>query len=444
VPNLAQIVAREVLDSRGFPTVEVEVAAAGGARGRAIVPSGASTGKHEALELRDGDKHHYGGKGVLRAVEHVHRDIARALRGRDVDDQEAIDRALIELDGTPNKSRLGANAILGASLAVAHAAAAARGDELYVHLNRLWRRRLEPGESAAMSLPLPMVNMISGGLHAGGNLDFQDFLMIPVGAPSFRRALEVAVSVYRCLAAVLKDYHEEHHLVGDEGGYGPRLRAEGHGVERILEAVMACGLTIGHDVAIALDVAASRLYQPATADYVLPTAGETHDSNGMVAMLEHWTNQFPIVSIEDGLGEDDWDGWNALTECLGDRLQLVGDDLFATQPDRIRRGIERKAANAVLIKLNQVGTLSETFGAMLLARRHGYRTIVSARSGETEDTTIADLAVATGAGQIKIGSVARSERLAKYNRLLRIEEQLGAEAPFAGRAALGLREMAVV
>jgi enolase len=438
VSNVAKITAREVLDSRGNPTVEVEVVADTGALGRAIVPSGASTGRHEALELRDGDQRRYRGKGVRHAVAHVTTEIAASLRGMALDDQAAIDRKLIALDGTSDKSRLGANAILGASLAVAHAAAAANAEELYVHLNRLWKRHLDPGEPSEPVLPLPMVNMISGGLHAGGNLDFQDFLMIPVGASSYRMALEMAVATYRSLAEVLEDYGEESSLVGDEGGYGPKLRAEGHGAERVLEAVLASGMKPGQDVAIGLDIASSHFYQPAIRQYVLARAQERHDSHGMVAMLEHWVNQFPIVSIEDGVAEDDWDGWVALTARLGKRVQLIGDDLFATQSDRLRQGIERRAANAVLIKVNQVGTLTETFEAIQLAKRHGYRTIISARSGETEDATIADLAVATAAGQIKIGSVARSERLAKYNRLLRIEEHLGPSAKYAGRAALGI------
>jgi enolase len=440
VPALSQLKAREVLDSRGRPTVEVEAATAGGARGRAIVPSGASTGRHEAVELRDGDPARHGGRGVLRAVEHVAAEIAPAVLGRDVDDQGGIDSALLALDGTPDKSRLGANAVLGVSLAVAHAAAAARGEELYVHLNRLWRQRLEPGAAAEPVLPLPMVNMISGGLHAGRKLDFQDFLLIPLGARTYRQALEMAACVYHALGAVLRDKDVEADLVGDEGGYGPRLRTNAQAVDHILEALLACGLAIGRDAAIGLDVAASHLLDPVSGMYHLRAAGnETLDSAGMTSLLVHWVKQFPIVSIEDGLAEDDWDGWTALTARLGGSVQLIGDDLFATQERRLREGIARGAANAVLIKLNQVGTLSETFDALLLARRHGYRAIISARSGETEDTTIADLAVATAAGQIKIGSVARSERLAKYNRLLRIEDHLGRSARFAGPAALRLQ-----
>jgi enolase len=439
MPTLSQLKAREVLDSRGRPTVEVEARASTGAVGRAIVPSGASTGRHEALELRDRDDRRHGGQGVLQAVRHVTAEIAPAVIGSDLDDQATLDGMLIALDGTPNKSRLGANAVLGVSMAVAHAAAAARGEELYVYLNRLWRQRLGPGERAELLLPMPMVNMISGGLHAGGNLDFQDFLTIPVGATTYSAALEMTTLVYRAIGAVLRDKGEPTaHLVGDEGGYGPRLRSNAEAVEVVLEALIACGLEPGRDVTLALDIAATQFSESASNAYRLgATANDALDSDGMIALLAHWAGRYPIASIEDGLAEDDWDGWARLTEKLGGTVQLIGDDLFCTQPDRLRQGIERRVANAVLIKLNQVGSLSETLDTMLLARRHGYRTIVSARSGETEDTTIADLAVATAAGQIKIGSVARSERLAKYNRLLRIEEHLGPDAQFAGRSALG-------
>jgi enolase len=429
--------AREVLDSRGRPTVEVEASASNGETARAIVPSGASTGRHEAIELRDPESRRHGGLGVLRAVANVNTEIAAAILGKDLEDQAAIDAALIALDGTPNKSRLGANAVLGTSLAVAHAAAVARGEELFLHLNRLYRERL--GENVEPTLPLPMVNMISGGLHAGANLDFQDFLMIAAGASTYTEALEMTTGLYRAVGGILRTKDFEANLVGDEGGYGPKLRTNAQAVDHILEAVLACGLEIGRDVAIAIDVAASHLYEPQAGIYHLSATGDgTLSSDGMIAMLEHWVRQYPIVSIEDGLAEDDWDGWSTLTDRLGGRIQLIGDDLFATQTSRLRQGIERKAGNAILIKLNQVGTLTETLDAMILARRNGYRTIVSARSGETEDTAIADLAVATAAGQIKIGSVARSERLAKYNRLLRIEDQLGSRARFAGRAALGL------
>ena len=439
LPTLTKLKAREVLDSRGRPTVEVEATASSGQVGRAIVPSGASTGRHEAIELRDTDSKRHGGQGVLRAVANVAREIAAAVVGFDLDDQSALDAALIALDGTPNKGRLGANAVLGVSLAVAHAAAAARGEELYLHLNRLWRQRLDPGEAADPVMPMPMVNMISGGLHAGANLDFQDFLMIPLGASSYSHALEMTTAVYRAVGAVLKNRGEESVLVGDEGGYGPKLRTNAQAIDIILEAALACGLEPGRDIGIALDVASTHFLDPDTGTYRLVATGDDALSSAeMVAMLEHWVKQYPIISIEDGLAEDDWEGWSALTARLGSRVQLIGDDLFVTRTERLRMGIDRKAANAVLIKLNQVGTLSETFDALHLARRQGYRAIISARSGETEDTTIADLAVATAAGQIKIGSVARSERLAKYNRLLRIEESLGPAARFAGRAALGV------
>ena len=375
---------------------------------------------------------------MLKAVANVRAEIAGAIVGMDVEDQPAIDAALIALDGTPNKSRLGANAILGASLAAAHAAATTRGRPLYEHLHGLWRDRVGPAVAGVPTLPMPMVNMISGGLHAGGNLDFQDFLVIPVGAPSFAEALRMAADVHRALGRTLAKYGHESTLVGDEGGYGPRLRTNSRAVELILEAALSAGFTLGRDVAIALDVAATHFYDAPTATYRLASDGlPAQDSSAMLAMLAHWVRQYPIVSIEDGLAEDDWNGWSSLTRRIGRDVQLVGDDLFATQTKRIEQGVAKHAANAVLIKLNQVGTLTETFDALKLAREHGYRAIVSARSGETEDSTIADLAVATAAGQIKIGSVTRSERLAKYNRLLRIEERLGANAPFAGRRAAG-------
>lgn len=439
MPRLAKLLAREVLDSRGNPTVEVEAFTADGARGYAIVPAGASTGRHEARELRDGDQRRYGGKGVRRAVENVLHTIAPALEGFELDDQTALDRALIELDGSPDKSRLGANAVLGVSLAAAHAAAAARGEELFRHLHRLWQAHRPPGRpDLGPALPMPMVNMISGGLHAARNLDIQDVMVIPIGAKTYPEALEMSVAVYHCVGKTLRDYHEEGALVGDEGGYGPRLRFNAQAVERVLEAIRACGCEPGRDVAIAVDLAASHFHDRESGRYHLDLDdGEELDGPGMIDLLTHWTREFPLISVEDPLAEDDWDGWAELTARLGNQVQVVGDDLFATQPQRIQLGVERGAANAVLIKPNQVGTLSETFAAIALAQRHGYRTIVSARSGETEDSTIADLAVATGAGQIKIGSVARSERLAKYNRLLRIAEALGPDAPFAGRAALG-------
>ncbi len=429
MPTLISLNARAVLDSRGRPTVEVDAIASTRARGRAIVPSGASTGRHEALELRDSSSLRYGGLGVQTAVENVTTVIGPAIIGMDLEDQSAIDAKLIELDGTPNKCRLGANALLGVSLAVAHAAAAARGEELFAHLNRLWRGRRAGVQrlpaSVDPSLPMPMVNMISGGLHAGGNLDIQDVLTIPVAAQSYSEALEMTVALYRAVGAVLSKQGFEASLVGDEGGYGPRLRDNEQALAIVVDAIRLCGFEPGRDVAIALDVASSHFFDPVSGTYRLGTGGKrTLDAAGMVDMLSGWVDRFPIVSLEDGLAEDDWDGWIALTARLGQSVQLIGDDLFATQIARLRAGIDRGAGNAILIKLNQVGTLSETFDAIALAQDHGFRTVVSARSGETEDATIADLAVATAAGQIKIGSVARSERLAKYNRLLRIEEEL--------------------
>ncbi len=442
--TLKDLRARQVHDSRGRPTVEVDAIASTGAIGRAIVPSGASTGRHEAHELRDADSPRYGGLGVLQAVQNVTSVIAPAVIGSELDDQRALDAKLLALDGTPNKGRLGANALLGVSLAVAYAAAAARGEELFVHLNRLWRERLEPGDreriASISKLPLPMVNMISGGLHAGRNLDIQDVLIIPVGAASYSQALEMSVAIYRAVGGVLAERGLESALVGDEGGYGPKLRDNEHALEIVVDAMLACGLEPGRDVAIALDIASSHFFDPVSGTYRLTTAGaQALDSSAMIDLLAGWVERYPILSIEDGLAEDDWTGWTSLTETLGSKVQLIGDDLFATQSARLARGIEAKAANAILIKVNQVGTLSETLDALLLARRNGYRPVVSARSGETEDATIADLAVATAAGQIKIGSVARSERLAKYNRLLRIEEMLGSAASFAGREVVGGR-----
>jgi enolase len=439
--SLKALKARQVLDSRGRPTVEVDAIASTGALGRAIVPSGASTGRHEALELRDPENPHFGGLSVTRAIDNVVHEIARAVLGRDLDDQTGLDAQLIALDGTLNKSRLGANALLGVSLAVAHAAAAARGEELFVHLNRLWCNQLGGSGPASASseptLPLPMVNMISGGLHAGGNLDIQDVLIIPVGASRYRDALEMIVAIYRSVGAVLKKHGFESDLVGDEGGFGPRLRSNEQAFEIVVEAILACGFEPRRDVAIAVDVASTHFFDPVRGVYRLRSTGEQIlDSQGVIDLLAGWIERYPIVSIEDGLAEDDWDGWAAITNRFDTSVQLIGDDLFATQVDRLQKGIDRHAGNAILIKLNQVGTLTETLGALKLAREHGFRAVVSARSGETEDTTIADLAVATAAGQIKIGSVARSERLAKYNRLLRIEEALGQTGRFAGRSNL--------
>ncbi len=418
--TIGRILAREVLDSRGNPTVEIEVHCAGGARGRAIVPSGASTGRHEAVELRDGDPAHFGGKGVRNAVAHVRDELAPRLIGTPAGEQERIDRLLCELDGTPNKARLGANAILGVSMACAHAVAAARGLPLW--------RCLDAGGTPC--LPLPMVNLISGGLHAGGNLDFQDFLLLPIGARSYSEALGMAVAVYRALSAVLTRHGFEGILVGDEGGFGPRLHSNEHAVQMCIEAIRAAGYQPGRDAALALDVASTHFHH-AGCYRLKATAGLALSADDMVRTLRRWVEDYPILSIEDGMAEDDWDGWRKLTEELGRRVQLIGDDLFVTSPQRLRRGIDSGTANAVLVKVNQIGTLTETLQVVRMAREAGYRGIISARSGETEDSTIADLAVATGAGQIKIGSVARGERLAKYNQLLRIEEEMGPEAPFA-------------
>ncbi len=416
---------REVLDSRGHPTVEVDVHLEGGAFGRAIVPSGASTGRHEAVELRDGDPQRFGGKGVRKACSHVNDIIAPKLSGLLASEQALIDRTLCELDGTPNKSRLGANAILGVSLACAHASAAACGLPL-------WRSLDERNEAI---MPLPMVNLISGGLHAGGNLDFQDFLLLPIGARSYSEALAMSVAVYRALSGVLTRHGFEGVLVGDEGGFGPKLHSNEQAVQMCVEAISAAGLTPGKDAALAIDVASTHFYH-AGCYRLKATAGVALATHDMTAMLRRWADDYPILSIEDGMAEDDWDGWRSLTAELGSRIQLIGDDLFVTDAQRLRKGIEIGAANAVLVKVNQIGTLTETREVIRIAREAGYRPIISARSGETEDTTIADLAVATGAGQIKIGSIARGERLAKYNQLLRIEEELGA-ARFARWQPLG-------
>jgi enolase len=422
-PAITRVHAREVLDSRGNPTVEAEVSCAGGAFGRAIVPSGASTGRHEAVELRDGDPARHGGKGVRLAVANVRQVLGPALLGRPATEQAAIDQTMCELDGTPNKSRLGANAILGVSLACAHAAAASRGLPLWRYLDSEGRAEL----------PLPMVNMISGGLHAGGNLDLQDFLLMPVGARSYSEALEMTGAVYRALGVVLREHGFEGVLVGDEGGFGPRLQSNEQAIEMVLEGIGRAGLAAGRQAGLALDVASTHFYQPDTGRYHLRAdGGRSLDAGGMIDLLRRWVDAYPIFSIEDGLAEDDWDGWRELTAVLGRRVQLIGDDLFTTSPKRLRRGIAEGSANAVLVKVNQVGTLTEALEVVRLAREAGSRAVISARSGETEDATLADLAVASGAGQIKIGSVARSERLAKYNQLLRIEEEMGPSGRFAG------------
>jgi enolase 1/2/3 len=418
--RIKRIHAREVLDSRGNPTVEVEVHCDDGAMGRAIVPSGASTGKHEAVELRDGDLNRYGGKGVRKAVANVKEKLAPHIIGLDPREQEGIDKLLCEIDGTKNKANLGANAILGVSLAVAHAAAAVE------HLP-LWKW-LARGRTPKM--PLPMVNMISGGLHAGGNLDFQDFLLMPIGAKTFSEALEMVASIYRHLASRLTRFGYEGVLVGDEGGFGPRLLSNPHAVEMIESAISAAGCSPGQDAAIAIDVASTHCYRNGCYELRKPDAMAL-EPGMMIEALRASVDNYAILSIEDGLAENDWDNWKLLTDLLGNRVQLIGDDLFVTNPERLKVGIEKKVANSILIKPNQIGTLTETLQVIEMARASGYRPVISARSGETEDSTIADLAVATGAGQIKIGSVARSERLAKYNQLLRIEEELPGPENFA-------------
>jgi enolase len=417
--KISKIHAREVLDSRGKPTVEVEVACDDGSFGRAIVPSGASTGRAEALELRDVAVARFDGQGVLQAVANVNDLIAPELAGQDAADQFGCDAILLQLDDSPQKSQLGGNALLGVSLAVAHAAAAADNISLYAHVNRLLAT-----DRPSPALPLPMTNMISGGLHAGGNLDFQDVLITPVGAPDYRTGLEWTVRVYWRLGQLLTDAGFEGRLVGDEGGYGPRLESNQQAVEFVVRAIEAAELRPGNDVTLALDVAATHFYESDGA-YQLATERDARlSSSDMIDRLEAWVDEFPITSIEDGLAEEDWAGWRALTERLGDRVQLVGDDLFTTNEARVRKGIELGVANSVLIKVNQIGTLTETFQTIRAAREAGYSIVVSARSGETEDATIADLAVGVGADQIKIGSIVRSERLAKYNQLLRIAETL--------------------
>ncbi|MBI4512691.1 MAG: phosphopyruvate hydratase [Gemmatimonadetes bacterium] len=417
--EIVRVHAREILDSRGNPTLEAEVVLRSGVSGRAAVPSGASTGAHEALELRDGEPNRYGGKGVLRAVRNVEDAIGRAVRGRDPLDQVGLDRALIELDGTPNKSRLGANAILGVSLASARAAAGELGLPLYRYL----------GTPLARRLPLPLVNVINGGRHAANRLDVQEFMLAPFGAPSFREALRWSAELFHTLRDVLRE-RGKGTAVGDEGGYAPDLEADEEALELLVAAVERAGFRPGSDLALALDIAASEL---TTDGRTYTLNGKVFDAQGLIEVYGQWVERYPIRSIEDPLAEDDWDGWKHCTAALGARVQVVGDDLFATNPQRLLRGIAADVANAVLIKPNQIGTLTETLQAIELARTAGYGAIISHRSGETEDTFIADLAVATGTGQIKTGSTSRSERVAKYNRLLRIEEELGAQAEYGPR-----------
>ena len=422
--NIADIHAREVLDSRGNPTVEAEVTLVDGTSGRAIVPSGASTGEHEAVELRDGDNRRFLGKGVLKAVENVNGEIAEALANFDASDQRALDRRMIELDGTANKGRLGANAILAVSMAAARASAAGIGLSLYRYL----------GGAGANTLPVPMMNILNGGAHADNNVDFQEFMVMPVGAESFSEALRWGVEVFHTLKGVLKKrgYNTG---VGDEGGFAPSLKSNVEAIEVVLEAIQQAGYKPGDEIAIALDPASSELYKDGK--YVFKKSDKSaKSSEDMVRYWAKWANDYPIVSIEDGLAEDDWEGWALLTKELGDKIQLVGDDLFVTNTDRLQEGIDKHVANSILIKVNQIGTVSETLDAIDLARRNGYTSVISHRSGETEDTFIADLAVATGAGQIKTGSASRTDRIAKYNQLLRIEEELEGAAKFLGLKAL--------
>ena len=413
--------AREILDSRGNPTVEVDVVLVDGSVGRAAVPSGASTGAHEAVELRDGDPARYGGKGVLRAVANVNGEIATAVGGREATDQAGLDQFLVELDGTPNKARLGANAVLGVSLACARAAAAAAGQPLYRYL----------GGEEAVTLPVPMVNILNGGRHAVGGTDFQEFMVLPLGAPTFREGLRWAAETFHALGGLLRQRGLPTG-VGDEGGFAPAMPSNESAVELVLEAIEQAGYRPGDEVAIALDPATSELFAEGT--YTLASEGRSLDAAELIDLWTDWSDRYPIVSLEDGLAEDDWAAWTSLTARLGDRLQLVGDDLLVTNVARLERAIAERAGNAILVKVNQVGTLSEAMSAVRTANAAGWGAVISHRSGETEDTTIADLSVAMGTGQIKTGSMSRAERTAKYNRLLRIEEALGERAHYAGRA----------
>jgi enolase 1/2/3 len=431
--KIAGVIGRQILDSRGNPTVEADVILEDGTRGRAAVPSGASTGEHEALELRDGDKARYFGKGVLHAVQNINGPIAKALKGMDASGQVALDHRMIEIDSTPNKGKLGANAILAVSMAAARAAAAADRLPLYRYLSRFSTQR------DASTLPVPMMNILNGGAHADNSVDLQEFMVIPIGAPSFSEALRMGVEVFHQLKAVL---HKRGYstAVGDEGGFAPNLKSNEEAIEVVLEAIAAAGYTAGKHIALALDPASSEFYDRASNRYVFKKSDKSlRTPEEMTAFLESWVRQYPIVSIEDGLAEDDWDGWKHLTRVLGQKIQLVGDDLFVTNTERLQRGISEHVGNSILIKLNQIGSVTETIEAIEMARRAGYSSIVSHRSGETEDTFIADFVVAMGTGQIKTGSASRTDRVAKYNQLLRIEEELGRAAKFPGRSALAPR-----
>jgi enolase len=425
--KINQVRGREILDSRGNPTVEVDVTLASGALGRAAVPSGASTGEREALELRDGDKSRYGGKGVGKAVVNINGEIARAITGKELD-QRQLDDAMIALDGTPTKSRLGANALLGVSMAALRAEANAGKMPLYQHIGRLYK-------NDRFTLPAPMMNILNGGAHADSSVDFQEFMVMPLAASSFAEAVRAGAEIFHALRGILRSRGQSTG-VGDEGGFAPNLKSNREAVEVVLEAIGKTGMKAGTDVFIALDVASSELWA-GNGRYVFKKSGEPdRTSEQMIQLYDDWLRQYPIISIEDGLAESDWDGWKALTTTLGSRVQLVGDDVFVTNPEILKRGIADKVGNALLVKLNQIGTVTETLDAVAMARDAGYATIISHRSGETEDTTIADLAVGTAAGQIKTGSASRTDRVGKYNQLLRIEEELGAKAVYAGRTAV--------
>ena len=423
--HITRIHGREILDSRGNPTVEVEVYLADGSIGRSSVPSGASTGIYEACELRDGDPGRYLGRGVSNAVHNVNTEIAEALLGADALDQAAIDRTLIELDGTPNKSRLGANAILGVSLACAKAAAASLGQSLYRYI----------GGSNAKMLPVPMMNILNGGAHASNNVDIQEFMIMPVSAPSWKEALRRSTEVFHALKVVLKERNIPVTGVGDEGGYAPWLKKDEDALAVIVAAIEKAGYIPGEDFMIAIDAASSEWYDAKLDAYKLPKAGKVLSRQQLVQLWQRFVKKYPIISLEDGMGETDWEGWAMLTKAIGDNVQLVGDDLFVTNTERLSQGIKQRIGNSILIKVNQIGTLTETLDAISMAHRAGYTAIVSHRSGETEDTTIADISVAVNAGQIKTGAPSRSDRVAKYNQLLRIEEELGGNAQFPGRSA---------
>lgn len=425
--SIVDVVGREILDSRGNPTVECDVWLESGVMGRAAVPSGASTGVREAIELRDKDPKRFGGKGVLEAVRHVNEDIANAVLGIEASDQSYIDRTMIELDGTENKGRLGANAILAVSMAVARAAAEESGLPLYRYF----------GGTSAVTLPVPMMNVINGGAHANNNLDLQEFMIIPLGAPTFREAVRYGAETFHALKSILNSRGMST-AVGDEGGFAPALSSHEEAIELIVEAIKKAGFRPGDDIAIGLDCASSEFYDAEKNLYTLTKQSKTFTAEEWIAVLEGWVQKYPVISIEDGMAEGDWEGWAKLTQALGKKVQLVGDDLFVTNPKILAEGIEKGVANSILIKVNQIGTLSETFEAIRMAHRAGYTAVVSHRSGETEDSTIADIAVGLNAGQIKTGSMSRSDRMAKYNQLLRIEERLGEAAVYPGRKAFSI------